>query len=182
MAENCVGEATCQVAVKPRLELFDKPIWWHHHGIKARVIETGLYLVIGSSAARIMLDAPCRSWDGEDDFVCPVEWKIKHCATTHAYGETRLSVPILRVAFGLSNEALFSDETSQWLLDQFGGTRASQGYFFNYHGRLANDETLPVVYLNIPCPGTGHDGDPNISILVTDEIKEAVAEYLARAG
>jgi hypothetical protein len=33
-------------------------------------------------------------------------------------------------------------------------------------------------YLNVPCPGTGHDGDPNISILLNPTIRAAVKKLI----
>jgi hypothetical protein len=182
MEGNCAGQSTCQVAVKPKLELFDKPIWWHHHGIKARVFRIGSELILGSGAVQLIIGKPAmlfRQNSSESRAACKVNWIIHQSLVDRANGQTHIDVVSLEVAFGLSNAALLSDKTSQWLLDQFGGTRASQGDFINYHGQYYPEQ---VVYLNIPCPGTGHDGDPNISILVTDEIKEAVAEHLARAG
>ncbi len=34
-------------------------------------------------------------------------------------------------------------------------------------------------FLNVPMPGTGMDGDPNISILITDEIQKAVRNLIS---
>jgi hypothetical protein len=53
------------------------------------------------------------------------------------------------------------------LLSRYGGTGAIPGKYFFYVDDYYH-------YLNIPGPGTGLDGDPNVSILNTDEIKKAV--------
>ncbi len=54
-----------------------------------------------------------------------------------------------------------------WLVGRYGGNSAVQSKFIRWGN-----------FLNIPCPGTGHDGDPNVSIYVTDEIREAVRKLL----
>jgi len=32
--------------------------------------------------------------------------------------------------------------------------------------------------LNIPCPGTGHDGDPNVSVYIEESIQRAIEQLL----
>ena len=73
----------------------------------------------------------------------------------------------LKMAFGLSEE---SGKYGDWLIGRFGGESAEQGQFIRFEN-----------FLNIPCPGTGHDGDPNISIVLDDKIRDAVEHLLACA-
>lgn len=72
----------------------------------------------------------------------------------------------LRSAFNLQ-ETCQTEQHSLWLIDRFGGDCASQANYIRYKD-----------YLNIPCPGTGHDGDPNISIMLDKDIRDAVRDML----
>lgn len=56
------------------------------------------------------------------------------------------------------------------MLDRFGGTVARQGIFIRWRD-----------FMNIPGPGTGGDGDANISVMITGEIKEAIKTILGEA-
>ena len=64
-------------------------------------------------------------------------------------------------AFGLNDKPEYED---QWGDTAYEHTAFEAGRYFRY------DQ-----YLNIPNPGTGEDGDPNISILITDDMKHAIA-------
>ena len=66
----------------------------------------------------------------------------------------------LRGAFGLSDEVL---EGSAWLVESYTAQSAAQGKYI----RLGK-------FLNIPCAGTGHDGDPNVSIVINPDMRDAV--------
>jgi hypothetical protein len=70
----------------------------------------------------------------------------------------------LKSAFGI-HEA--NGYASDWLLNEFGGTCASQGKFLRYKD-----------YLNIPGPGTGHDGDSNVSIELDRSIQTAARDLM----
>lgn len=99
-----------------------------------------------------------------------VDWRIVHSGgldTPYTAGRIEINRTELVQMFRISDEV--TEESDQWLIDQYGGTVATQAKFFR-SGK----------YLNIPCPGTGHDGDPNVSIHVGDEIRNAVAFMLAR--
>lgn len=74
---------------------------------------------------------------------------------------------IVAAAFGLT-DYLPMQLPGDFLLEKYGGDVACQFLFIRWQD-----------YLNIPGPGTGHDGDPNISIKLTDEIKEAIRALLA---
>lgn len=69
----------------------------------------------------------------------------------------------LASAFGLSDYV----DTGLKFVGRYGAHAGKQGTYIR-QGR----------YLNIPCPGTGGDGDPNVSICISDEIASAVKELL----
>ena len=81
-------------------------------------------------------------------------------------GRVLLTLSEMQSAFGFTDVC---DTRFVPLIKRFGGCCASQGRFIRWQN-----------YLNIPCPGTGRDGDPNISIELTPEIKAAVQELLDR--
>jgi len=78
---------------------------------------------------------------------------------------------VLLAAFCLTDDPGVGVDWSQWLLDQYGGDLAIQGRFIHWTSQH-------TTFLNIPCPGTGHDGDPNISLEVTPEIKDAIRQLV----
>lgn len=97
-------------------------------------------------------------------------WTVRHAGglvDPQTSGLVELSSSNLRKAFRLDD--VMDDKLSLWLIDRYGGTVASQGEFIRW-GK----------YLNIPGPGTGHDGDANISIFVSDEIRDAVTALLKK--
>ena len=97
-------------------------------------------------------------------------WTVRHAGglvDPHTGGLAELSSINLRKAFRLDDT--MDDKLSLWLIERYGGTVAAQGEFIRW-GK----------YLNIPGPGTGHDGDANISIFVSDEIRDAVAQLLQK--
>lgn len=63
------------------------------------------------------------------------------------------------------------EEADRWMTRQYRGTTAVQGKY------LRQDR-----YLNIPGPGTGRDGDANISVFVSDGIMKSVRDLLAARG
>jgi len=70
----------------------------------------------------------------------------------------------INAAFGLSDEC---SDLGQGMLDEWGGGVALPGSFIRH-----------ATYLNIPGPGTGHDGDANISVKLWEETKEGVVRLL----
>jgi len=142
------------------------PAWWHHHGEKVQVksitIE-GHYeraLLLSGSAAHLTI-MPCRrtgrGWS--------VEWEIIDSAQETTRGVRSFSATQLQAAFGLSDQ---EDRFGDWLIKQYGADVASQGLYIRWE-----------TFLNIPGPGTGHDGDPNISIRITQEMQVAVQRILS---
>ena len=139
------------------------PIWWHHHGSKMRVKTKGIqndFLVIQGSAAEVVIS---RAADANDGWY--VVWKINYTSDTGVSGRTWFSSDNLAQAFGLWNG--ISHCGSEWMIRRYGGTIAEQGRYIRYKK-----------WLNIPGPGTGHDGDPNVSIELTEEIRKAIKELI----
>jgi len=143
---------------------FGCPVWWHNHGDKMKIDgfekDTPLSLSITGSAAQVKIfpfgnDRPVKNW--------LVVWKIRH-GLAEVEGSVVLKFEKLLAAFGLSEEFR---EYSGWLVEQFGCDSACQGGFIRWKN-----------FLNIPCPGTGNDGDPNVSIFISREIKDAVRKLL----
>ncbi len=94
-----------------------------------------------------------------------VEWEVIQSGIERTKGATCIDTDQLRVAFNILPAPV--DEADAWLIERFGGDRAHQGQYIGWKQ-----------YLNIPCPGTGQDGDPNISLEVTDEIKKIVTQII----
>ena len=84
-----------------------------------------------------------------------------------------MSTKNLRCAFGLSDEEDYDGSRATFLpwrntnIERYGGTCFYQGVFLRYE-----------YFLNIPGPGTGNDGNPNISVELDDGIKNAVRQLL----
>lgn len=140
------------------------PIWWHHHGFKMGVVQFSKrqrFLVIGRNAASVKITPAALTVD-EGWWV---EWEVVQSQQEKVNGRTVFTSDELRAAFGLSQE---SGVLSDWLIERFGADCASQKKFIRWQE-----------YLNIPCPGTGHDGDPNVSISIDNkEIQNAIRELL----
>jgi len=126
------------------------PNWHNGHAWKMRVTSwSSNRLVISSSAAWVIITAEPTT-SGEE---FSVEWSIIHYVDTDTtVGRRRYTRDDLEMAFELG----------------LSGAAVRQGLFYR-DGR----------HLNIPCRGTGDDGDPNVSILVTDEMKIAVRRLLS---
>jgi hypothetical protein len=145
---------------KPQLKRIGAvPIWWHNHGDRMVVKVLGIqkdFLVLQGSAAELVITKAPDGW--------LVNWKINHGANDSVSGKVLFSSSTLAKAFGIWNGI---PESGEGLIKRFGGTTAKQGDFIRYKK-----------WLNIPGPGTGHDGDSNISIELTKEIKEAIQNLI----
>jgi hypothetical protein len=144
------------------------PMWYHHHGFKMRLVEfneAGHRLVIAGSAAKVVIIPGRKVQEGGNGWA--VSWEvIQHVANDEAvHGQRQIDSDELAAAFGLTDN---SGEFGQWMLDQFGAHSAEQGKYIRW-----------THFLNIPCPGTGHDGDPNVSIHIDDDMRDAVRRLLA---
>jgi hypothetical protein len=145
------------------------PIWWHHHGRKMEVSEqTDDRLIIKSNAARLTIQKASPIFPDEpltkDHWF--VDWQVVQCRPIQELvsGRRWLTRDDLRSAFGIIDD---SGKYGKWLIDRYGADAAEQMKYIRWHE-----------FLNIPCPGTGNDGDPNISIEISDEIQRAIAKLL----
>lgn len=131
------------------------PDWWHHHGTKVRVSnfdQTKKMLYLSASAADIEISVNLSKdlWD--------VKWRIIFSSESEVNGIVQLTTLQLGTAFALAS-CHYQSEFGDGLLKQHDAEFGEQGKFIR-RGK----------YLNIPGPGTGHDGDPNVSIRIDDEI------------
>ena len=139
------------------------PIWWHHHGSEMSIAAQGLcndLLLLQGSVAELLIQRHQTNW--------LLTWKVIHGPKTAVSGTTSLSSDELLAAFGVSH-TYATPSHSLWLISRYGGTAACQFCFIRFQN-----------WLNIPCPGTGHDGDPNISIELNEKIIKAVFELVYR--
>ncbi len=143
----------------PIMGMMGGPIWCHHHASKMQLMVTGLcndFLILQGSAAELNITQRRNHW--------LVNWRIIQSSEAQTKGQVEFSDEELMSAFGLSD---FLPNAAEWLIEQYGGTVAKQGKFIRFKE-----------FLNIPCPGTGHDGDPNISIIIDEKMKKAVKELV----
>lgn len=143
------------------------PIWCHHHSSKMRVEQfdkRNRVLVISGSAAKVRIRKASSVYpDAKGWFI---DWEVIQSQPYKegVRGRSRFNDDDLAAAFGLSES---SGKFGDWLIEQFGADAANQGKYIRWKN-----------FLNIPCPGTGHDGDPNVSILLDEEIQNAVRQLL----
>lgn len=144
------------------------PDWFNQHGWYMGLKEfdpNKRKLVISGSAATLTI-RKSEGVIGTDEGWC-VEWNIVYFYPYEekARGRRLFSSDDLAAAFGLTST---SGDYGQWLIERYGGQSAQQGLYIRWQN-----------YLNIPGPGTGHDGDPNISIKIEPPIREAVRLLLS---
>jgi hypothetical protein len=136
-----------------------RPDWWHKHGYRMKVgisdCSIGRITVLNSAASLNVVK--------RGQIYC-VNWKIFYSESEETEGKVNMSVEELMAAF-CARDVIFSN--SKWLVDRYGATAACQGSFIRFGP-----------YLNIPCPGTGCDGDPNISILIDCSIKKSIRDFV----
>lgn len=139
--------------------------WYQDKGSKMEVYEIDLHkrtLQIRSNGALLGISHVDY---GEEEWL--LGWFIlhqvrcKHKEPDKSSGVRVITSTQLADAFGLGNH-----EPEDWTGIQV----AEQGIFIRHEN-----------YLNIPCAGTGRQWDPNISIYISDEIREAVRRILNRA-
>lgn len=145
----------------PELKMGNMPIWFHHHGTKLELIYYDENIVIiKSNATRLSISKKIT----KKDVLWNINYSISHgdsCLTSNSLIMTSES---LARAFGLDDNF---EESGSSILKEFGGTNGLQGKYIRYKE-----------YLNLPGPGTGHDGDPNLSIKIDDKIKTAIVQLL----
>lgn len=143
-----------------------QPSWCHHHGSRMMLKtfdEESKTIIIKGPAAELMI-APHDSYGKKYPGQWVLHWKIIHSRISKVQGQVFMTSLQLSWAFDLSEG---TGKFGAWLIRDYGADSAEQGKYIR-EGR----------YLNIPCPGTGHDGDPNISIQLNDEICAAVKKII----
>lgn len=141
------------------------PVWWHFHGYEmelSRKESNEDQVVIKTRAAEVSVVK------GEEDNQWKVSWKLIHSyGNNEVEGKIVMNDRALAAAFGLTDENISPNLDT--VLRKHGGTVGFQGHYLRFRN-----------HLNIPGPGTGHDGDPNVSIYLIDDIKEAVGVLLEK--
>ena len=136
------------------------PAWWHPNGRKLFICQNYReFIVLGSRAAELKITSLSpNDWK--------VEWKITHSRSHRecSSGFRVLNQEELMAAFGLK-ESCESDYSE--FLTTYKADCGRPGMYV----RAGN-------YLNLPCPGTGLDYDPNLSILVNKEIQGAISKLI----
>ena len=148
--------------------VFRVPSWWHHHGDKMHLTglsDDGQSFVLEGSAARLEVAYTELSETCKGFFV---RWEVRLSRDEKVNGTVFFTPETLRAAFCLSDIHSMS-EHCPWLIREYGATVAYQARFIRWKQ-----------YLNIPHPGTGHDGDPNISIEIDARMQDAVLKLLQR--
>lgn len=148
----------------PNLRFGCYPIWWHMHGMKMNLEKfdpENKQVIISATAARVEITPlPDNYW--------LVQWQVvqSYPSDIKAWGKRSFSSNQLAEAFGLIDPKKI-ENGDQWLEKEYGADAARQGKFIRWEK-----------FLNIPCPGTGHDGDPNVSIELDERIKQAVFQLV----
>lgn len=163
---------TAMAATKKPIMFMGHPDWWHPSGIKIELKESTLpimQIVLSSKKVWIRI---CPQ-PGTKREKWHLAYLISHldpgCSTS---GNIIFSDEDLCNTFSLSENCGYESLNKGFsLLEKYGGTLACPGKFIYYK----DDYDF---YLNIPGPGTGCDGDPNVSILVGESIRNAVRELI----
>ena len=141
------------------------PSWWHQHGNKVNVKKLDPQIAqdqveLESSTVEVTVGQV-------ESGIWRVGWKILHgpisLDSDESGGQRFFTTEELLAAFGLNK---FEGPSEGFNLE-YGAHTAVPGKYIRY-GR----------WLNIPCPGTACDGDPNVSIWVEEMIQEAIIKLL----
>lgn len=134
------------------------PSWWHLHGSKLQptLITDGQVHFEGSAASIRITKNNADS--------CFVEYRIVWSANTGVTGKVYIPFNMLASAFGLTDQV---GKFGKGFVEEYEATAAEQGEFIRKNQ-----------FLNIPGPGTGHDGDPNISIQITKQVIDAIKSFI----
>lgn len=147
---------------KPKFE-HGCPVWWNQN---AKNVGVSSYVPNGSNL-NLNIDGNThvsieRKQGIPGTFYFDVTWETKSMIDSHSdyqiHGKIFLTKSEFEGAFGLIDD--YQDKDSRWLTQRYGADSVSQGKFIRYQS-----------FLNIPSPGTGKLGDPNASILITEEIR-----------
>lgn len=140
--------------------MFDEPDWFHHNG-KGRLVPQPIdkeqeELVLFDNYGSVVVSI--RRFQRNHAYLSfRIKWKIPHVGMTTSGDMQGVPPDTLRAMFG-------KVDTTEEILDKRGGTT-----------RYVRQED----YLNIPGKNCNGDGDPNLSIFISPEIRKAVEDYLA---
>lgn len=144
------------------------PDWWNHHGTGMRVTRYSeghrLLVIEGSAAKLIISQVDHEHGSSKDGKRWYVDWEVRQSRQEYARGRIIAHAEELEAAFGVSSK---SGYFGNHLLQRFGGDAAQQRTFIRWGN-----------FLNIPGPGTAHDGDPNISIEIDDKMRNYIRQLV----
>ena len=155
------------------------PRWFHLHGRKMRFVPGGSSkdaVVIRSMSGASELIIKKFSLDGE--LVWKVEWQVVLSQHESDTGKRIVQTEWLHRMFDIPPHRgenfvarpvpMFSRKASKFLRD-YQGEDGEPGHFIRQFDKL-----------NIPGPGTGHNGSGTISIEITQEMQDAIAVLIDR--
>lgn len=151
------------VAPRPRSDDDPRPYWWNPKTTKMLlgIWTVGLVsLTTPRQRARLLVQKMPKN-------IYLVEWRLCHTINAREIednGRRYFTPEQLAAAFRLNN---LTGDNGDHLLQQYGGHSAEAGLYIRYDD-----------YLNIPGPGTGQDGDPNLSILIRGTFRNSIEKLL----
>ncbi len=165
---------------KPKLMPGGMPDWFNRNGVKTDSIRRSPGFVSFANRSTLSDEGPAKMTVNKlhncEDY--RIDYRLEH-GTGDTEGSVRFSKEMLEVAFGIikPSTALFTNSrfppialfVNSCFLGKYGGDAAILGGFIKWKN-----------YLNVPMPGTGADGDPNISIEVTPRIRKAIKDFLKK--
>lgn len=144
-----------------------RPTWWHTGGAKMKVTagDERHYLTISNKRAYLTISKASLT-DPKDNSGWNLRWEIEHRSKNadKPYGK-------------IAGKVYFSDEqlTGAFeLADDHGDTTNEINKRFLVSSGVKGKYVRVLNCLNIPCPGSSLNGDPNISVYCTEEIKAAL--------
>lgn len=144
------------------------PKWFNAHGLKMFLSRDHIVqdtqpweVLIGNEVARIQI----RHTSNFEAY--KIFWSILLGFRQYVEGELRLSEAELKDAFNLGRGRNITNELALDFLSEFDGDAGVQGHYIR-KGQ----------FLNVPMPGTGLGGDPNVSVYVSEEIQKAVRKLI----
>ncbi len=138
------------------------PRWYHKHGSKVVVVNANNQQVqLRTNALHLYI----YKITNENVMTFRISWILNH-----AWGESRGNLNHVNKNMLLCMFTMEYQEPSDvpQFLKEYGCDAGVQGKFI----RSKN-------FLNIPCPGTAEDGDPNVSINVTPKVEQAIRILIA---
>ncbi|OGY29452.1 MAG: hypothetical protein A3F35_01055 [Candidatus Woykebacteria bacterium RIFCSPHIGHO2_12_FULL_45_10] len=145
----------------------DYPIWFRRDGLEMQILATsnpqqGRLLIEG--AGGYLEIWPIKA--AKDSPQWGLRWKVGQSVPFRIEGSLVFTDQELSAAFGLI-DYVEQEPDCLWVINQFGGNSTAAGKFLRWKE-----------FLNIPGPGTGRAGDPNLSVRITQEMKDAVLQLL----